>query len=178
MNSVSGSKLIYLLYYFLLAMLMLRPFLEVNKLSDLPFWFTQALDVPSRRGTVEVDKANIVYETWGEPSNPGVVLIHGSNAHLEWWRFTAPFLADKLHVLALDLSGNGDSDWRERYTGELFAKEVMTAAEAASMRANPFIVGHSFGGYVALETCYHFQEKVGGLLLMDFTTAPPEEYVE
>ena len=178
MNSVSGSKLIYLLYYFFLAMLMLRPFLEVNKLSDLPFWFTQALDVPSRRGTVEVEKANIVYETWGEPSNPGVILIHGSNAHLEWWRFTAPFLADKLHVLALDLSGNGDSDWRERYTGELFAKEVMTAAEAASMKANPFIVGHSFGGYVALETCYHFQEKIGGLLLMDFTTAPPEEYVE
>ena len=46
------------------------------------------------------------------------------------------------------------------------------------MKVNPFIVGHSFGGYVALETCYHFQEKIGGLLLMDFTTAPPEEYVE
>ena len=113
-------------------------------MSDLPFWFNQALDVPSKRGLVEVENANIVYESWGDPGNPGAVLIHGSNAHLEWWRFTAPFLADKLHIVALDLSGNGDSDWRERYTGELFAKEVMATAEAASMKENPFIVGHSF----------------------------------
>ena len=47
--------------------------------------------------------------------------------HISNGGFTPPFLADKLHVLALDLSGNGDSDWRERYTGELFGKEVMTA---------------------------------------------------
>ena len=157
---------------------MLRTFLEGNILSDLPFWFAHALATPSKRGIVEVERANIVYEAWGNAGNPGAILIHGSNAHLEWWRFTAPFLADKLHIVALDLSGNGDSDWRERYSGELFAKEVMGVADAASMKENPFIVGHSFGGYVALETCHYFQDKIGGLLLMDFTTAPPEEYVE
>ena len=85
-------------------------------MSDLPFWLERALAVPSETGSVEVAGANIVYETWGEIGNPGIVLIHGSNAHLEWWRFTAPFLADNFRVAALDLSGNGDSDWRERYT--------------------------------------------------------------
>ena len=157
---------------------MLRTFWEVNKLSEPPFWFDQALQTPSKPGSVEVEGVNIVYETWGKPGNPGAILIHGSNAHLEWWRFTAPFLADKLHIAALDLSGNGDSDWREKYSGEDFAKEVMAVAEAASMNKHPFIVGHSFGGFVALETCYQYQDDVGGLLLMDFTTAPPEEYVE
>ncbi|GIT39274.1 MAG: hypothetical protein Ct9H300mP8_04700 [Gammaproteobacteria bacterium] len=46
----------------------------------------------------------------GGTSAAGYVLIHGSNAHLEWWRFVAPFLADQFRVVALDLSGNGDSD--------------------------------------------------------------------
>ncbi len=147
-------------------------------MSDLPFWFQRAMDEPSHRGNVDVEGANIVYETWGEPGSPGVILIHGSNAHLEWWRFTAPFLADKFHVAALDLSGNGDSDWRDRYTGAVLAKEVKTVCEEANLGERPFVVGHSFGGFVALETGHHYGDELGGVLFMDFTTAPPEQYVE
>lgn len=147
-------------------------------MSDLPFWFQRALDVPSSSGAVTVEGANIVYETWGEPGNPGVVLIHGSNAHLEWWRFTAPFLADKFRVVALDLSGNGDSDWRDTYSGELFAEEVWAVCHAAHLGDKPFVVGHSFGGFVALETGHYYGAQLGGVLFMDFTTAPPDEYVE
>lgn len=147
-------------------------------MSDLPFWLERALAVPSQSGSVEVSGANIVYETWGEIGNPGVILIHGSNAHLEWFRFTAPFLADNFRVAALDLSGNGDSDWRERYTGELLADEVWQVCQAAQLGDMPFVVGHSFGGWVALETGKYHDAELGGILLMDFTTAPPEEYLE
>ena len=147
-------------------------------MSDLPFWLERALAVPSETGSVEVAGANIVYETWGEIGNPGIVLIHGSNAHLEWWRFTAPFLADNFRVAALDLSGNGDSDWRERYTSELLAEEVWQVCQAAELGDKPFVVGHSFGGWVALETGKHHDAELGGILFMDFTTAPPEEYLE
>ena len=66
---------------------------------------------------------------------PGVVLVHGSNANREWWRFVAPFLADQFHVAAFDLSGNGDSGWRPVYTGERFAAEVMGVIEAAGLDA-------------------------------------------
>ncbi len=147
-------------------------------MSDLPFWFEQALDTPSSTGSVTVDGANIVFETWGDVGHPGIVLIHGSNAHLEWWRFTAPFLADKFRVAALDLSGNGDSDWRDRYSGKLFADEVWAVCQAAELGPSPFVVGHSFGGFVALETGHHHSAELGGILFMDFTTAPPEQYLE
>ena len=147
-------------------------------MSDLPFWFTRAIDTPSQSGQIHVAGANIVYESWGDVGLPGVVLIHGSNAHLEWWRFTAPFLADRFRVTALDLSGNGNSDWRERYSGELFADEVWSVCQAAELGERPIIVGHSFGGYVALETAVRHDRDIGGLLLMDFTVAPPEEYME
>ena len=147
-------------------------------MSDLPFWFEHAVNTPSASGEVDVGGANIVFETWGEIGNPGVVLIHGSNAHLEWWRFTAPFLADRFRVAALDLSGNGDSGWRERYSGKLFADEVWAVCQAAELGAMPYVVGHSFGGYVALETGHDHSADLGGILFMDFTTAPPEQYLE
>ncbi|MGB1756286.1 MAG: alpha/beta fold hydrolase [Pseudomonadales bacterium] len=147
-------------------------------MSNLPFWLERALAVPSQTGNVEVAGANIVFETWGKIGNPGIVLIHRSNAHLEWWRFTAPFLADNFRVAALDLSGNGNSDWRERYTGELLAEEVWQVCQAAELGDKPFVVGHSFGGWVALETGKYHDTELGGILFMDFTTAPPEQYLE
>src|SRR5262245_33975795 len=92
--------------------------------SEKPVWFERALDAPSERGDVDVLGARIHYEAWGAIGRPGIVLVHGSNAHLEWWRFVAPFLADRFRVAALDLSGNGDSGWRDRYSGSAFAEET------------------------------------------------------
>ncbi|MCB1694262.1 MAG: alpha/beta hydrolase, partial [Pseudomonadales bacterium] len=143
-----------------------------------PDWFQRALDAPSENGSVDVEGCTIRYAVWGEPGRPGIVLVHGSNAHLEWWRFVAPFLADQFRVAALSLSGNGDSGWREKYSGEVFAREVMAVAEHAGLGENPFVVAHSFGGFVALETGHHFGDRLGGIVFCDFTVAPPEQYVE
>jgi len=143
-----------------------------------PFWFQRALDAPSQPGDVEVDGVRIHYETWGKVGAPGIVLVHGSNAHLEWWRFVAPFLADQFRVVALDSSGNGDSGWRERYSAAQLGAEVWAVCQAAQLGERPFVVGHSFGGFVALETGHRFGAQLGGIVFMDFTVAPPEQYVE
>ena len=74
-----------------------------------PHWYDRALSAPSERSTTNVHGVSINYQVWGAEGRPGVVLIHGSNANLEWWRFVAPFLARNFRVAALDLSGNGDS---------------------------------------------------------------------
>ena len=146
--------------------------------DDTPFWFDRALGADSTTGDVTVDGARIHFEAWGEVGKPGLALIHGSNAHLEWWRFVAPFLADQFRVVALDSSGNGDSDWRERYTAKVLADEVWAVCEAAQLGAKPYVAGHSFGGFVALETGYRYSQHLGGVLFLDFTVAPPEESVE
>lgn len=143
-----------------------------------PYWYDRALGTPSTPGSVTVDGVDIRYETWGEVGRPGIVLVHGSNAHLEWWRFVAPFLADQFRVAALDSSGNGDSGWRERYSGEVFAKEVRAVCQAAELGPRPFVVGHSFGGFVVLETGHYYGRELGGIIFMDFTIAPPAQYVE
>jgi pimeloyl-ACP methyl ester carboxylesterase len=147
-------------------------------MSESPFWFQRALNTPSTPGDVEVAGVNIHFETWGEVGNPGIALVHGSNAHLEWWRFVAPFLADQFRVVALDSSGNGDSGWREKYTGELLAAEVHAVCQAAELGPRPVIAGHSFGGFTVLETGHYHGDSLGGIIFLDFTVAPPEQYLE
>ena len=62
---------------------------EVTTIVERPVWFQKALDAKRQDGVVEVADCNIHFATWGEVGKPGIVLIHGSNAHLEWWRFVA-----------------------------------------------------------------------------------------
>lgn len=143
-----------------------------------PEWFDRALSSSAEYGDVVVEGCSIHYAVWGERGKPGIVLIHGSNAHLEWWRFVAPFLADQFRVAAIDLSGNGDSGWRDKYSGELFAREVMAVCDAADLGEKPFVVAHSFGGFVALEIGHLFGASLGGIVFCDFTVESREKYIE
>lgn len=145
---------------------------------EQPWWFRRALAAPSQTGGAEVAGAHIHYEAWGQPG-PGVALVHGSNAHVEWWRFVAPFLAEQgCRVVAFDLSGNGDSGWRERYSGEVYAEETLAICEAAGLGPRPVVAGHSFGGFVALEAAHRYGAQLGGAIFVDFTVAHPSVYVE
>lgn len=148
---------------------------------DYPEWFQAALDTPSEQHEILVDGCPINYVTWGDIGKPGIVLMHGSNAHLEWWRMIAPFLAHHFRVAAMDFSGAGNSGWREAYSGASFAKEAMCVAEAACLGDAPYVVGHSFGGFIALETAYLYGERLGGVIAMDATIQSPaqaDEYAE
>ena len=110
------------------------------------------------------------------------MLLHGSNANRQWWQFVAPFLADQYRVVAFDLSGNGDSGWRDEYTGEAFAAEVVAVIEAAGLNAGtstrPIVVGHSFGGYVALEAGFRYGSSFAGVVFCDYTVCSPDEWQE
>ncbi|MCR9278660.1 MAG: alpha/beta hydrolase [Pseudomonadaceae bacterium] len=141
-------------------------------------WFDFCINTPSETGNVTVKGARIHYVTWGDVGKPGLLFVHGSRAHLEWFRFTAPFLADQFRIAALDLSGNGLSDWRERYDRETFAEEVMAVAKAAELGEKPYIVGHSFGGFVTLEAAHHYGAELGGVIFGDFSVAKTSEYEE
>lgn len=132
-----------------------------------------AISAPCESGQVDVRGCKINFVTWGQRGKPGVILVHGSNAHLEWWRVIAPFLTEHFRVVALDLSGAGDSAWRKSYSGESFAEEILAVSQAAQLGPKPYVVGHSFGGFVTLESAHLFGAKLGGVILVDFTIRPP-----
>ena len=146
--------------------------------ASKPAWFDRALTVPATAGSVDVDGIPIRYIVWGDEGLPGLVLLHGSNAHKEWWRFVAPFLCDQFRVAAFDLSGNGDSGWREQYSGRNFSDETWAVCRVAGLGPRPTVIGHSFGGFAALEAAFRHGDSLTGLILADFTVRPPEAYTE
>lgn len=143
-----------------------------------PAWFNAAIaDAPERR-MIAVEGADIELLTWGEVGKPGLLLLHGNGAHADWWAFTAPLLAKDYRVAAISWSGMGNSGWRETYTGEIFAKEIFAAVEAAALEADgqrPLIIGHSFGGFPLMYCATHFPEKIRGAVLLDSSVQPPEK---
>ena len=55
---------------------------------------------------------------------------------------------------------------------------MWAVCQAAELGARPFVVGHSFGGFVVLETGHYYGDRLGGIVLADFTVSPPEDYTE
>tara|TARA_R110000868_G_scaffold101630_5_gene279725 strand:- start:4124 stop:5071 length:948 start_codon:yes stop_codon:yes gene_type:complete len=142
-----------------------------------PAWFDKAMAVPTERGTLLVDGASIHWKAWGETGKPGLILVHGGVAHKDWWDSIAPFLADTRRVVALDLSGMGDSDHREVYRMETYALEAISAGRAggAFEAGAPFLVGHSFGGFVSLAAAGEYGDELAGIAVLDSPIRPPSE---
>lgn len=144
-----------------------------------PPWFTRALAAAPERRDVDVEGARIHYRVWGDPEHPGLILIHGGAAHSGWWDHVAPQLRSH-RVVAIDLSGHGDSGRREVYDMHTWAREVVAVAAAERLR-RPVVVGHSMGGWVAVTTgVEHGDALEGGPAAVAYIDSPlndqpPEE---
>ena len=94
--------------------------------QQVPDWFARAIAQAPEHRDVVVAGARVAYRAWGPAGAPGVVLVHGGAAHSGWWDHVAPLLTGH-RVVALDLTGHGDSDRR-----------AVESTRPASMRsANP-----------------------------------------
>ncbi|MGZ6833927.1 MAG: alpha/beta fold hydrolase, partial [Mycobacteriaceae bacterium] len=118
--------------------------------AGAPQWFRDALDTAVEERVVNVSGCDIAIRSWGKRELPGLVLVHGGAAHSRWWDHVAPFLAVDHRVVALDLSGHGDSGRRPEYGMASWAAEVNAVARDAEFTGPPVIVGHSMGGWVSM----------------------------
>jgi|TARA_B110000263_G_scaffold193868_1_gene172007 pimeloyl-ACP methyl ester carboxylesterase len=145
---------------------------------DAPAWFRRALDVPYTDCNTTVDGAGIHYLAWGEPGRPGLVFVHGGAAHAHWWTHVAAQFAAVYRVVAIDLSGHGDSDRRDEYSLDRWCSEVMAVADDADMAGAPIVIGHSMGGLVTLATASAHGDRIAGAVVMDSPVAAPDPEME
>jgi len=139
----------------------------------IPPWFTEATAVVPEDRTVRVKGCDIHYLRWGDPERPGIVFVHGGAAHAQWWSFIAPFLAPQHHVIAVDLSGHGDSGRRAFYAIETWADEVVGCAADCGM-TRPVLVGHSMGGLVTIAAANLHGESLAGGVVIDSPVHRPD----
>jgi len=146
--------------------------------SAAPGWFRAALEAPVEVGATTVDGASIAYRAWGDAGREGIILVHGGAAHARWWDHIAPLLVEGgRRVVALDLSGHGDSDHREAYGFDVWAREIFAAGEEAGIAGRPVVIGHSMGGAATLWAATLFPSLLTGAIVVDspLREVTPEE---
>ncbi|MFP6815815.1 MAG: alpha/beta hydrolase [Pseudomonadales bacterium] len=143
--------------------------------NSVPEWFFEAVETPYQTRSVEVDECDVVYQLWGDDDKPGILLIHGMNAHAHWWDFIAPHFLPDHQVAAMNLTGMGDSDYRYAYEGTTYAEEIKAVCDHAGFSSDVAVVAHSFGGYMAVKAANLFPERFGVLILVDSGIRHPDE---
>ena len=115
---------------------------------------------------VNLNGMSFHYREWGGSGQP-IVLLHGlaSNCHI--WDMVAPFLAENNAVIALDQRGHGESAKPDSgYDFATVSNDLMALIHAKNME-RPIVVGHSWGGDVALEFAVSYPDETRGICFVD-----------
>jgi pimeloyl-ACP methyl ester carboxylesterase len=139
-----------------------------------PGWFRRALAVDFDDLYVDVGGASVHYLAWGEPDRRGLVFVHGGGAQAHWWTHIAAWFADEFRVLAIDLSGHGDSDHRDSYSLEQWTDEVMAVTSTGGIRGAPVVIGHSMGGFITIITASLHGSELSGAIVCDSPVNEPD----
>ena len=150
-----------------------------NDISNAPTWFKESISIkPSERSINDKD-GKISYSKWVSKSDSTnlLILIHGTGAHKKWWDPIAPQFLNETNVIAVDLPGMGDSDFRNNYSIKDFGKCIFSIIDKEKIEMNIeniYIVGHSLGGQVAAYVASEDKNLVTSLVMIDTFIRPPD----
>lgn len=113
-----------------------------------------------------VNGINLHYLQKGQGQD--VVLIHGITGSLAmWYTNVVPALAENYRVTSYDLRGHGYSDLTPTgYTSAHQASDLYGLLEYLDIERT-YLVGHSFGGVLALHFAVLYPERVAGIVILD-----------
>ena len=101
----------------------------------------------------------------GEGKTP-LVILHGLLGSSRNWRGAGADLAQRFHVLALDLRNHGRSPHAPEQSFDLLAADVLEFLDDRGLE-RAHLLGHSLGGKIAMRIACRAPERVGALLVVD-----------
>ncbi len=121
---------------------------------------------------IEIKGVKIHYDVTGPESGDPVVLMHGWGCKSETVRSIAAALEDKMRVYNFDLPGHGKSEEPPAIWGvEDFTVLMEETIKALGIK-KPSLVGHSFGGRIAI--LYSSRNDVDRIVLVDAAGVKPK----
>ncbi|MGQ9367021.1 alpha/beta fold hydrolase [Azospirillum sp. ST 5-10] len=114
-----------------------------------------------------IDGLRLHYVSGGDPAKPTLVLLAGFPQSWFAWRHVMALLADRFHIIAPDLPGQGDSDRpHDGYDTRTVATRVHALLEALGQRRYA-LAGHDVGAWVAYPLAALHPDAVERLALLD-----------
>ncbi|MFE2383458.1 alpha/beta fold hydrolase [Streptomyces misionensis] len=116
---------------------------------------------------VDADGVRLHAAEGGRTDGPAVVLLAGFPQTWWAWRKVMPRLADRFHVIAIDLPGQGHSERPDiSYDTHTVAAHVHAAVKALGV-STYWLVAHDIGAWVAFSLALTHQSQLRGLALLD-----------
>ncbi|MCL4546875.1 MAG: alpha/beta hydrolase [Candidatus Marsarchaeota archaeon] len=108
------------------------------------------------------------YKNINQNSNPkNLIFLHGLGASSTAWKRVADMFPDKYNLYFLDILGHGQSDAPIiKYNVETQAKMLGEFIKALHL-SNTYIIGHSYGSWVALYYASSSKNIINGLVIVD-----------
>jgi 3-oxoadipate enol-lactonase len=116
---------------------------------------------------ITLDNTRFYYQQAG--SGQDVVLIHAATSNMALWMFSGIIeeLSQEFRVTAYDLRGHGMSDLTPTgYTSFEMATDLEKLAKALALKP-AYLVGHSFGGVIALHASILRPDLWKGIIVSD-----------
>jgi lipase len=120
--------------------------------------------LPAPSGSIDVVTLHV--HRYGPPRPPQVLAIHGLTGHGQRWQTVATLHLPEVSIAAPDLIGHGRSSWAAPWTLESNAAALADLVDADA-EGPVVVVGHSFGGAVALSLAAARPDLVSALVLLD-----------
>lgn len=105
--------------------------------------------------------------TWGDPSLPALLLLHGLGSTNRIWDLCIPFLSDSYYLVAPDQRGHGGSSKpADGYGWTEVTDDAVRLLDGLGLE-RAYVMGHSWGGDVTLELAVRHPGRVEAICLVD-----------
>jgi len=103
---------------------------------------------------------------------PALVFIHGWAASQKFWQYQVRYFAARYRTVTYDLRGHGESEKPlEGYTVPDHASDLARLIAQLHL-STPILVGHSFGGMIALQYALSHPSDIKALVLVGASPHP------
>ena len=121
---------------------------------------------------VYLNGVNLYYEVSG--TGPSVVLCHGYTGSHQSWMSQVYALSPTYQAIAIDHRGHGGSDEpssAEDYSVPILANDVRALLDHLGI-TRCCLVGHSLGGFMAIQLVLDYPDIISSLVLVDTSSGP------
>lgn len=111
-----------------------------------------------------VNDIEMYYATYGDPTNPPLLLLHGGLGNADYFVNQIPAFAESYYVITADSRGHGRSTYSEQQIGyALMASDVLALLDYLEIDAVS-LVGWSDGGIIGLDIAINHPDRLVKLI--------------